>query len=240
MKQNSISIKNLSIEFPNFSNQNRLIKNKIFKLNETESINKNQPNSITVLKNINLEINSGDRILIHGNNGSGKSTILRVLAGIYPPSKGEVKVKGRVIPLLDIFLGMFEDATGYENILLRGLLFGVSNSEMLKVADEIIDFAELGEYIYMPMRTYSSGMSMRLAFSISTCLKGDILLLDEWLSVGDDNFKIKSTSKLESMINKTEIVVLATHNKLDYNKLFSKKIVMNNGSIETFIDINYK
>ena len=107
MKKSSISIQNLSIEFPIFSNKSRLLKNKLFKINNIESTIYNQPNSITVLKNINLEINSGDRLIIRGNNGSGKSTLLRVLSGIYPPSKGEIKIKGRIIPLLDIVLGRF-------------------------------------------------------------------------------------------------------------------------------------
>ena len=151
---------------------------------------------VKALNDVSFELREGDRVGIVGHNGSGKSTLLRVLAGAYEPVSGTIEVQGQVASMLNITLGLDYEATGYENIFLRGVIMGYTPKEIEPLVDEIVAFSELGDYIDMPMRTYSSGMSVRLAFAVSTCVKADILLMDEWLSVGDEGFKVKARERL--------------------------------------------
>ena len=146
-----------------------------------------------------------------GHNGSGKSTLLKLLGGIYRPTSGTVSRAGVVGSLLDISLGMSPDATGRENIFLRGALQGMSRSEIARLVPGIIEFSELGDFIELPMRTYSSGMLLRLAFSVATVLSPDILLMDEWLSVGDEAFQSKAEARLHEVVSRTSILVIASH-----------------------------
>jgi lipopolysaccharide transport system ATP-binding protein len=179
---------------------------------------------VRALDCVSFEFKEGDRVGLVGHNGSGKSTLLRVLAGIYEPSSGQVVVTGRVTSMLSITLGMDMEATGLENIFLRGYVMGVPAGKMRRKVDEIAEFAGIGSYLHLPMKTYSSGMQMRLAFAVSTCLEADVILMDEWLSVGDADFIGKAKARLDSLVKEAKIVVLASHN-LDLVKQECNKIV---------------
>jgi lipopolysaccharide transport system ATP-binding protein len=169
--------------------------------------------SIEALKDLNLEIKSGDRLGIVGHNGAGKSTLLRLLSGVYEPSSGKMKRSGSISSLVDISLGINAENTGRENIFLRGKLMGLSKREIDEKLDEIIEFSELGDYVNLPVRVYSSGMLLRLAFSVSTSISADILIMDEWLSVGDGAFAERSGQRLRNLVDESDILVIASHTR---------------------------
>ena len=167
--------------------------------------------SIEALKDLNLEIRSGDRLGIVGHNGAGKSTLLRLLSGVFEPSSGKISRSGSISSLVDIALGINGENTGRENIFLRGKLMGLSKRQIDQKIEEIIEFSELGDYINLPVRIYSSGMLLRLAFSVSTSISADILIMDEWLSVGDGAFAERSSERLRELVDNSEILVIASH-----------------------------
>lgn len=164
-------------------------------------------------RNLTFCFREGDKVGVVRTNGAGKSTLLRGLAGIYEPTSGSIAVNGKIVSMLSIGVGLNPEASGLENIYLLGLLMGYRRNRMRKYADDIAEFSELGEFLYVPVRTYSSGMKMRLNFSVATTVDADILLLDEWLSVGDKEFKEKAAIRLNSLIEKVKIVVLASQNE---------------------------
>jgi ABC-type polysaccharide/polyol phosphate transport system ATPase subunit len=228
----NISIKNLTIDFPIFGLKSRSLKTKLIQSISGGSIlSNNDTLTIRALENISLNFNEGDRVALVGHNGSGKSTLLRAIAGIYEPTNGTIKVEGNIVTLLDIFLGMDEDATGYENIIARGLVMGKTVSEMKGLVDDIVNFSGIGSFVNMPMRTYSSGMAIRLAFATSTCFDADIVLMDEWLSVGDSDFQIKSIDRLNKFIEKAKIVIVASHDEGFIKKFSNKKIHLDHGKL---------
>jgi len=169
--------------------------------------------SVTALNNISLDLKDGDRLGVMGPNGSGKSTLLRTLAGIYLPTSGSIEVKGSIASLIDISLGMDMEATGYENIRMRGIMMGMKLKQIKAIEEEIADFAELGQFLEMPIRTYSTGMHMRLGFAVSTAIPADIILMDEWLSVGDSDFISKAQKRLDNFIKRSSILVVASHSE---------------------------
>jgi lipopolysaccharide transport system ATP-binding protein len=187
--------------------------------------------SIEALKNIDLEIVAGDRIGIIGHNGSGKSTLLRLLSGVYEPSSGKIKRSGTVSSLVDISLGINGENTGRENIFLRGKLMGLTKKEIDQKIDEIIEFSELGDYINLPVRVYSSGMLLRLAFSVSTSITADILIMDEWLSVGDGAFAERSSERLRNLVDESEILVIASHTRELLEETCNKIVWLEHGVI---------
>ena len=166
---------------------------------------------VRALDGISFTLKEGDRLGLVGHNGAGKTTLIRVLAGIYDPTSGSLRVIGRNVPMFDIGLGMDDEASGYENIRTRGLILGLSPKEIEDRIPEIVEFAELGEYLELPIRTYSSGMLLRLVFSIAASMHGDIILMDEWIAVGDAQFRKKTHDRLQSITMKSGIVVLASH-----------------------------
>jgi len=183
------------------------------------------------LDNISLKFFPGDKIALIGHNGSGKTTLLKAIAGIYSPTRGSIKVKGSITTMLDITIGLNNDSTGLENILISGLLMGLSNEKIEGLKDEIIDFSGLNDYIHLPLRTYSSGMSMRLAFSIASTISSDIILIDEWISVGDSEFSIKVRNRLNEMIMSSKVMVIASHDLDLCRKICNKFIHLENGKI---------
>jgi lipopolysaccharide transport system ATP-binding protein len=148
-----------------------------------------------------------------GPNGAGKSTLLRTIAGVYEPSSGNINVNGNISSLIDISLGMDMEATGYENIRMRGIMMGMKLKQIKTIEEEIAEFTELGKFLELPIRTYSTGMNMRLAFAVATLLRPEILLMDEWLSVGDEAFRKKAEKRIEDMLETTKLLVIATHSK---------------------------
>jgi lipopolysaccharide transport system ATP-binding protein len=234
VKMAFIKFNNVSVEIPIFNANNRSLKNKIIKTATAGKLGQDNSGHIIVkaLQDLNFELNKGDRVGLLGANGAGKSTLLRVLSGVYSPTKGSVECSGRIASLIDISLGTDQEATGRENIFLRGALLGISNKVLEGKIDEIIDFSELNEFIDMPVRTYSSGMHLRLAFSVSTIVKPEILLMDEWLSVGDESFKDKADARLAELVNSTDILVIASHSRELLEKNCNRVIYLLNGKID--------
>jgi lipopolysaccharide transport system ATP-binding protein len=206
----TIKVHEVSVEIPIYSNHNRSIKNSFLKKMTKDRV---LPHSVTALSNITLDLKDGDRLGVMGPNGAGKSTLLRTLAGVYHPTSGTIEVKGRISSLIDINLGMDHEATGYENIRMRGIMMGVSLKKIKTMEEEIADFSGLGGFLHMPIRTYSTGMNMRLGFAVSTAVDADIILMDEWLSVGDSEFIQKAEKRLENFIGRSSILVIASHSE---------------------------
>lgn len=186
----------------------------------------------TALNKLSFELSKGERVALLGDNGAGKTTLLRLLNGIYFPSSGCLTVRGKCSSLVDIGLGIDPEASGMENIYLRGRLLGLSKQDLTDSLEKIIDFSELGEFIHMPVRTYSSGMQLRLAFSIVTTIPPDILLMDEWLSVGDESFREKAEEKLLNMVQASNLLVLASHSRELIEKVCTRAIWLENGSVK--------
>lgn len=189
---------------------------------------------VQALSGISLDFQSGDRIGLVGANGAGKSTLLRVLAGIYEPDEGTVRVDGEVMPLLDLGLGFDPDLTGRENIRLRGMYLGIKPTRFERLAPDIAAFTELGEYLDLPVRTYSSGMQMRLALGVATAVAPDILLMDEWMMAGDAHFMDKARDRLIGFVQKARIMVLASHSEPVIRQWCNKALLLRNGQIAAF------
>ena len=229
----SITANNIAVDFPIYNSPHRSLKKNLMKLATGGRISSDAGGGVSVraLDGVSFELSEGERLGLTGHNGSGKSTLLRVLAGVYEPTEGTLDVRGRIASLLDISIGLDSDSSGLENILLRGLLLGLSKEEIRRKTDEIIEFSELGDFIELPVRTYSSGMSMRLSFSIATCVDADILLMDEWLSVGDSDFVKKAEDRLKSLVRKTPILVMASHSPEILKEVCTKVIRLESGRI---------
>jgi lipopolysaccharide transport system ATP-binding protein len=186
---------------------------------------------VQALRDISLDLREGDRLGIVGHNGAGKSTLLRVITGVYPPTRGDVRLVGNVASLIDPGLGIETEATGYENIRIRGLIAGMRLANIRKITPEIAEFSGLGDYLDMPVRTYSTGMVMRLSFSIATAIHADILVMDEWLSVGDAEFQAQAEERLRQVIDNTGILVLASHSPALIQRECNRRIELSHGVI---------
>lgn len=193
---------------------------------------------IAGLSGISLDIEEGQRVGIVGRNGSGKSTLLRVLGGIYSPTSGNLEVNGKISSLFNINLGIQPDSTGRQNIMIRGLVKGWSHREIRDSMDDIIEFSGLAEFIDLPLRTYSDGMRMRLLFAIATSLSPEILLLDEWIGAGDSNFQEKAGARMNSLVDKAGITVIASHNRNLLKNVCDIGIWLDQGSIRAYGPIN--
>ena len=176
-------------------------------------------------------LKAGDRLALVGRNGAGKTTLLRTLAGIYEPLIGQIKLSGKLSTLLDSSLGMNVDMSGRENITLRGLYNGMSSADINRMAEDVAEFAELGEFLELPVKFYSSGMVLRLAFAMATAVHPEILLMDEWMLAGDANFMEKARARVDAFVNKAEILVLSTHNEEIVLKWATRVIWMDQGRI---------
>lgn len=210
-----IKLDSVSISFPIYNANARSLKKKVFEIATGGRIASGTDGHVVIeaLSGLDMSFSDGDRVGLLGHNGAGKSTFLRLLGGVYYPTSGCLTVEGKIGSLIDISLGTDPEATGRENIYLRGALLGMTKSEIESRFSEIVEFSELGEFIDMPLRTYSTGMYMRLAFTVSTITRPDILLMDEWLSVGDEGFRHKAEVRMKELIQSTNILVIATHSK---------------------------
>ena len=186
----------------------------------------------TVLKDINLEINKGETVALIGVNGSGKSTLLKLMTKIIYPNKGEIITNGKLTSLLELGAGFHDDFTGRENIYFNASIFGLTRKEIDKRINQIIKFSELEKFIDNPVRTYSSGMYMRLAFSIAINVEADILLIDEILAVGDQHFQEKCFAKLEELKKSNKTIVIVSHSLDSIKKLCDRAVWINNGKIQ--------
>src|SRR5438128_112906 len=186
---------------------------------------------VNALRNINLVVCEGERLGVVGHNGAGKSTLLKVLAGIYPPTRGKRVMDGRISSLFDIALGFEGDADGWENISYRGYLQGETPRSVREKVQHIADFSELGDFLNMPVRYYSAGMMVRLAFSIATAIEPEILLVDEVLSVGDMAFQEKARLRMREMMSKARLIVCVSHDMTSLGKLCDRGVWMDHGRV---------
>lgn len=229
----SIRLERVSVAFPIYNGRSRSLKNRVLAATTGGRIGRDARNHVLIqaLDEVSLAFEHGDRVGLMGHNGAGKTTLLRVLAGIYEPLSGKLKVAGNVAPLFDIGLGMDFESTGYENIILRGLYLGLSRSGIRAKTEEIAEFSELGEFLDLPLRTYSAGMYARLAFSISTCIEPEILLLDEGVGIGDSVFLEKARRRLAEFMDRAGIVVLASHQEALLRDMCNKVVLMQHGRV---------
>jgi len=227
-----ISLENVSIRMPIFGAGSRSLKNTILCHFGGKDVHKTSDVAeVPALTDITLSISEGERVGLVGSNGAGKTTLLRTLAGIYPPCSGKIATRGSIGSLLEIGFGLDSESTGRENIVLKGALMGMSHEQVTKNLDQIIEFSGLGYFADLPVRTYSSGMIMRLNFSLIAHVSADILLMDEWLTVGDTEFKNRAARKLDQLVNESKVLVLATHSKETLLRTCTRAIVLRDGRV---------
>lgn len=227
---NRISLKNVDLHYASVAFKERSLKSLLGGLLK---LDRSKPKVVDIhaLKGLNLDIVAGERVGLLGHNGAGKSTFLKMVAGLYPLSAGTRTVCGTIRSLFDLSLGFEPDATGRENILYRGLLLGLTPKFMKSIEEDIVAFADLGEFIDYPIKTYSAGMQVRLAFAISTAVGGDILLLDEVIGAGDADFMIKAKARIMQLVEQAEILILASHDFSSLRSLCLRGIVFHHGAI---------
>jgi lipopolysaccharide transport system ATP-binding protein len=229
-----ITFNNVSIEFPIFNATGRSLTSSLLKVATGGKLDADPNGRVQVraLTDVTFALNEGDKVALVGHNGAGKSTLLRALGRVYSPSKGEAEIIGEIGSLIDISLGINPEATGRENVFIRGQLLGLTKQEISNKYQEIVDFAELGDFMEMPVRTYSSGMHLRLAFAVSTVVRPEILLMDEWLSVGDADFQHKAERRLRSLVSETKILAIATHSRELVEAVCNRAIWLEHGQIK--------
>ena len=229
MSEYAIEVENLCINYRSlktYSIKQNLLKGK-----------RNKKEDFEAVKNVSFKLKKGEILGLIGKNGSGKSTMLKAIAGIFSPNSGSIDLHDNTISLLSIGVGFQKELSGRENILLSGMLLGFSEKEIQARMDEIIEFSELGNFIDAPVRTYSSGMHSKLAFSITAILETDIMLIDEVLSVGDARFKKKSFKKMKQLINdKDRTVIIVSHSNDTISKLCNKVLWLNDGELIKYGD----
>jgi len=221
----AIKVENLTKEFKLFYDKPTTLKERLV------FWNRKKEDSRTVLRNINLNIKKGETVALIGTNGSGKSTLLKLMTKIIYPTKGSLITNGKLTSLLELGAGFHPDFTGRENIYFNASIFGLTKEEIERRVDEIIEFSELGEFIDSPVRTYSSGMYMRLAFSVAINVDADILLIDEILAVGDQHFQDKCFAKLKELKESDKTIVIVTHSLDQVRKLCTRAIWIYNGEV---------
>jgi ABC-2 type transport system ATP-binding protein len=228
-----IQLDKVCVDFPVFNATSRSVRlgllNKV--IGGRLSKGKKHGSSVRALDEVTVSFEKGDRVGLVGHNGAGKTTLLRVLAGVYIPTSGLIRCEGRVAPLFDISLGFDLEASGYDNIILRGLFLGLSKAQIEARVDDIAEFTDLGSYLDMPLRTYSSGMLLRLAFAIATEIEPEIILMDEWIGVGDAQFVERAKERLDRFIGGSSIMVLASHSEELIRAICNKAILLGQGQV---------
>lgn len=231
-----INLQSVSVEFPVYDVSARSFKKNFLRMATGGAVvqDANKHILVNALKNITINIHHGDQIALLGHNGAGKSTFLKLLANIYEPTRGEMTIEGVVSPMLNLIQGIETELTGYENIIFRATLLGLKRSHIKKKIEEIISLSGLGDYLAMPVRTYSSGMMVRLAFAISTSIQPDILLIDEIFGAGDKDFMEKAMHKMASLVKNSSIVIIASHSESLLTQFCNKGILLEAGEIKYF------
>ena len=224
------------VEFPIFNAGTRSLKRAVL----GHAMHRVSRNVLVVeaLRDITLSLHMGDRVGLVGHNGAGKSTLLRMLSGIYEPTQGSTSVRGRVAPVFDLGIGMDPEISGFENIIIRGLFLGQTRKQMLAKVDEIAEFTELGDHLSMPLRTYSTGMRVRLAVGVVTSIDPEILLLDEGIGAIDAEFLAKARARLQNLVQRSGILVFASHSNELLTQLCTTAIWVEHGTIKMTGDIH--
>jgi ABC-type polysaccharide/polyol phosphate transport system ATPase subunit len=234
-----LALENVSVSFPIYQTGSRSLKKHLLFRGTGGQIATDANHRIVVeaLRNVSLKITAGDRVALIGSNGAGKTTMLRVMAGVYEPTSGKISSCGRISPLFDIALGIDSELSGYDNIRLRGMLLGLTAREIESYISDIVEFTELGDYLDIPVRTYSSGMMTRLTFAVATCFSPEILLMDEWIMAGDATFLAKAQHRVASFVERASILVLASHSIEICRQWCTKAIWMERGQVRMIGEI---
>jgi ABC-type polysaccharide/polyol phosphate transport system ATPase subunit len=231
----SIIASNVSIDFPIYGARHRSLRQTLFGrtggLIRHEGAGRQHRVIVRALDDVSFALRNGDRLGLIGHNGAGKSTLLKVLAGVYTPDSGSIRIEGSVSPLFNSAPGLDPEDNGYENIKTCGMFLGMSLEEIDRKLPDIAEFCELGEYLDLPVRTYSTGMVTRLGFAIATAIDPDILLLDEGLAAGDARFAARAEGRMHALIQRTRILVLATHSDGLIKAMCNRAVLMEKGRI---------
>jgi ABC-type polysaccharide/polyol phosphate transport system ATPase subunit len=228
---NVIDISDLGIKFA-ISQSNLSVRRLLGRAVPFFDVEAKSKDTYWALRNVSLHVEEGETLGIIGENGAGKTTLLRTMAGVFTPDEGEIVTNGRVSPLMSLGVGFDPNLSGRHNIYVNGLYLGLSKDELEPLVPEIIEFAELDEFIDRPVRTYSSGMRVRLGFAIATSIEPDILLLDEVMSVGDEKFQEKSQQRMDEMLAESRAIVIATHNMRFVEDECDRAVYLNDGHVE--------
>jgi len=236
--KSKILLENIYLDFPIYDSESFSLRNKIASMSKSAFARMSSEDKVNKvvhgLEDINFTFNHGDKIALLGPNGSGKTTLLKLLSGIYTPTSGKILIEGNISCMIDIGFGFQGDATGYENIIYAGISRGLRKKDIEKIMPEIEDFSGLGEFLDMPLRTYSSGMQARLAFSSAIASAPDILLMDEFFSTGDIEFSKKSEDKIFEMMDASSILVFASHDLELLKKVCNKAVCLKHGQISYY------
>ena len=228
----SIATRDASVDFPIFDAKTRSLKKTVLGMVGGNISSEDRIPVIQALHGVTLDLDHGARVGLVGHNGAGKSTLLRLLAGIYEPTSGTAVVTGRVAPVFDLGVGMDPEISGYENIIIRGLFLGMNRKQMDERVDDIAEFTELGDFLSMPLRTYSTGMRVRLALGVVTSIDPEILLLDEGIGAVDAAFLEKARGRLSDLVDRAGLLVFASHSDEFLRQLCTSAIWMNHGTVK--------
>ena len=209
-----VSLDRVSVSFPVYQAASRSLKKQLLFQGSAGKIGRDGSHNVVIeaLRDVSFSLKAGDRLALIGANGAGKTTTLRTIAGIFEPIHGKVVARGRIAPMFDINLGIDADLSGFDNIRIRALLLGLSPNAIEQYLPEIAEFTELGDYLDMPVRTYSAGMILRLSFAVATCFKPEILLMDEWILAGDAHFMGKAEARVQGFVERASVMMPASHN----------------------------
>jgi len=235
-----IDLQNVSVSLPIYNARARGLKHEILRRSVGGNLEHPKDKRITIIQaldNVTLQIKDGDRVGLIGHNGAGKTTLLRVMSRIYTPTSGKAVIVGKLSSMTDLSVGMNPEATGYENIVMRGVMLGLTQRQASALIPDVEEFTELGEYLELPIRTYSAGMMLRLAFAVSTAIKPDVVILDEMISAGDAAFVDKARRRISSLIEAASILVLATHDDATLRQFCPKAVWMSSGRVMASGDI---
>lgn len=229
-----VSLDQVSVSFPVYQGGSRSLKKRVLFHGSAGRIGRdaNQQIVIEALRELSFSLSAGDRVALIGANGAGKTTLLRTIAGIYEPIEGHIVTRGRISPMFDISLGIDPDLSGYDNIRLRALLLGFPPGAIEEHLPDIVEFTELGDFLDMPVRTYSSGMILRLSFAVATCFGPEILLMDEWILAGDAHFMDKAEARVRKFIERASVMVLASHDLKLCNRWCTMGIWLDQGRVK--------
>ena len=233
----SLKANDVGIVFPIYDSRGRSFKSRLFDFVRSPSGVSPSITLVAALRGVSLELHNGDRLGIIGRNGSGKTTLLRVLSGIYEPTSGAVTIDGTVASMTDMTMGMDPDATGEENIVIRGILLGMTRKEAQALIEPVREFTELAHKLTYPIRTYSTGMLLRLAFAISTSVRPDVLVMDEMIGAGDAHFVEKARARVAALIDASSILVLASHNLAIIREFCTSALLLADGAIQQHGDV---
>lgn len=230
-----VELRDVSVNFPVFTTRSRGLLNTLLGVPQRDRARVEARGlrhlEVHALRHIDLSLKPGDRVALIGSNGAGKTTLLRVLSGVYEPLEGSVSVQGHVAALTDLMLGMDVDASGHDNIVMRGIMMGLTRREAQALIPRVAEFTELGDHLQLPVRTYSQGMLLRLAFAVSTSTVPDILLLDEMIGAGDATFIQRAQQRINGLIEQAAILVLASHNEEILQRFCNRAVLLKDGQI---------